>query len=140
MSGSQLRRITMKNDTRRQGKRKGLHPGSRLGGPSQLLSVIGIMLLTVAVFSIVSFGVTQADDQPLPSVTVGYQNGTITAIHEKTLDINGRTYTVMSDTVMLDQHGDTLDPGRLMVSAEVKFHVKKEQSNMIDQMIVTLPF
>jgi hypothetical protein len=130
----------MKNDARGQGKINGLHPGSRIGGLSRLFSVMGIMLLTVAIFSVVSIGVTQADDQPIPSVTVGYQSGTITAIHEKTLDIDGRTYTVMPDTVMLDQHGDTLDPGRLMVSAEVKFHVKKEQSNMIDQMIVTLPF
>jgi hypothetical protein len=32
-----------------------------------------------------------------------------------------------------------LDPARLMVSAEVKFHVMKEQSNKIDKMIVTLP-
>jgi hypothetical protein len=97
-------------------------------------------MLSVVVFSVVSFSITQADDQPLPSMTVGYQNGTITAIHEKTLDIDGRTYAVMPDVVMLDQHGEAMEPGRLMVSAEVKFHVMKEQSNMIDKMIVTLPF
>jgi basic membrane lipoprotein Med (substrate-binding protein (PBP1-ABC) superfamily) len=128
----------MKDDARRQGN--GFRPGSRIGGQSPLFLGIGIMLLSVAVFSVVSFSITQADDQPLPSMTVGYQNGTITAIHEKTFDIDGRTYGVVQDVVMLDQHGEVLDPGRLMVSAEVKFHVKKEQSNMIDQMIVTLPF
>jgi basic membrane lipoprotein Med (substrate-binding protein (PBP1-ABC) superfamily) len=111
-----------------------------MGGQSRLFLGIGIMLLSVAVFSVVSFSITQADDQPLPSMTVGYQNGTITAIHEKTFDIDGRAYGVTQDVVMLDQHGEPLDPGRLIVSAEVKFHVKKEQSNMIDQMIVTLPF
>jgi hypothetical protein len=98
------------------------------------------MLLAVAVLSVTAIGFTQADDQPFPTVAVGYQNGTITALHEKTLDIDGRTYAVMPDVVMLDQHGEALDPGRLMVSAEVKFHVKKEQSNMIEKMIVTLPF
>jgi hypothetical protein len=98
------------------------------------------MLLAVAVLSVVSFGITQADEQPIPSKTINYQNGTITAIYEKTLDIDGRNYGVMPDVVMLDQHGEAMDLGRLMVSAEVKFHVKKEQSNMIDQMIVTLPF
>jgi hypothetical protein len=130
----------MKDDTRRQGKSKGLHPGSRMDGRSRLFLSAGIMLLVMTVLSVVSVSITQADDQPIPSMTINYQNGTITAIHEKTLDIDGRTYGVVPDVVMLDQHGETLDPGRLMVSAEVKFHVKKEQSNMIDQMIVTLPF
>ena len=128
----------MKDDARRQGN--GLHPGSRMGGQSRLFLSVGIMLLSVAVFSVISFNITQADDQPLPSMTVGYQNGTITAIHEKTLDIDGRTYGVVPDVVMLDQHGEAMEPSRLMVSAEVKFHVMKEQSNMIDKMIVTLPF
>jgi hypothetical protein len=128
----------MKDDARRQGN--GFHPGSRMGGQSRLFLGVGIMLLTVAAFSLINVGVTLADDQPVPSITVGYQNGTITAIYEKTLDIDGRTYGVVPDVVMLDQHGEMLDPGRLMVSAEVKFHVKKEQNNMIDKMIVTLPF
>jgi hypothetical protein len=97
------------------------------------------MMLIVTVLSIMSVGVTLADDQPLPSMTIGYQNGVITAIYEKTLDIDGRTYGLMPDVVMLDEHGEMLDPGRLMVTAEVKFHVKKEQSNKIDRMIVTLP-
>jgi hypothetical protein len=97
------------------------------------------MLLTVTALSVMNVGVTLADDQPLPSMTVGYQNGAITAIYEKTLDIDGRTYGLMPDVVMLDQHGRMMDPGRLVVTAEVKFHVTKEQNNIIDKMIVTLP-
>ncbi|NWF72616.1 MAG: hypothetical protein HXY51_06155 [Nitrospirae bacterium] len=130
----------MKDDVRRQRERKGLHPGSRMEGQGRLVLRVGIMLLAVGVLSVVSFSITQADDQPLPSMTVGYQNGTITAIYEKTLDIDGRTYGVVPDVVMLDQHGEPMELGHLMVSAEVKFHVKKEQSNIIDKMIVTLPF
>jgi basic membrane lipoprotein Med (substrate-binding protein (PBP1-ABC) superfamily) len=130
----------MKDNVRRQRGRQGLYPGGRMGGQSRLFLSVGIVMLSVAAFSVVSFSITQADDQPLPSMTVGYQNGTITAIHEKTFDIDGRAYGVTQDVVMLDQHGEPLDPGRLIVSAEVKFHVKKEQSNMIDKMIVTLPF
>jgi hypothetical protein len=97
------------------------------------------MVLAMTVLSVMNVGITPADEQPVPSMTVGYQNGTITAINENTLDIDGRTYGLMPDVVMLDEHGDMLDPARLMVSAEVKFHVKKEQSNKIDKMIVTLP-
>jgi hypothetical protein len=109
------------------------------GGHSQLFVRAGITLLTVIILSVTSVGVTPADEQPLPSMTIGYQNGTITAIYEKTLDIDGRTYGVTPDVVMLDEHGDMFDPARLRVSAEVKFHVTKEQSHMIDKMIVTLP-
>jgi len=130
----------MTDDSCRQGKGKGLHPGSRRGGQSRLFLRAWIMLLVATALSVMSVGVTQADDQPLPTMTVGFQNGTITAIKEKTFDIDGRTYGVVPDVVMLDQHGETLDAGRIMVSAEVKFHVKKEQSNMIEKMIVTLPY
>ena len=129
----------MIDDVRTEEKRKGLHRGSQISGHSRLLLRAGIMVLAVTALSVMSVGVTQADDQPLPTMTVGYQNGTITAIYEKTLDIDGRTYGLMPDVVMLDDFGRMLDPGRLVVTAEVKFHVKKEQSNMIDKMIVTLP-
>ena len=129
----------MMDDARTEEKRKGLRRGSQMGGHRRLLVRVGITLLAVTVLSVVTVGVTPADDQPLPSMTISYQNGTITAIYENTLDIDGRTYGLMPDAVMLDEHGDTLDPARLMVSAEVRFHVKKEQSNKIDKMIVTLP-
>lgn len=128
------------DDVYGQGRMRDLYRGSQIIGQSRLFARTGIMLLAVTALSVMAVGVTQADDQPSPAIAVGYQNGTITAVHEKTLDIDGRTYGVVPDVVMLDQHGETLDAGRLMVSAEVKFHVKKEQTNMIEKMIVTLPF
>jgi len=134
-----MRRITMMDDARTEEKRKRLKRSSRISGHSRLLVRAGITLLAVTVLSVMSVGVTLADDQPLPSMTISYQNGTITAIYENTFDIDGRTYGLTPDVVMLDEHGEMFDPARLMVSAEVKFHVKKEQSNKIDKMIVTLP-
>ena len=129
----------MMDDARTEEKRKGFHPGSQMGGHSRLFVRAGIILLAVTILSVMKVGVTPAEDQPLPSMTIGYQSGTITAINEKTLDISGRTFGVTPDVVMLDDHGRMLDPARLVVTAEVKFHVTKEQSNMIDKMIVTLP-
>jgi len=129
----------MMDDARTEEKRKGLHRGSQMSGHSRWFVRAGVMVLAVTVLSVMSVGVTLADDQPLPSMTIGYQNGTITAIYEKTLDIDGRTYGLMPDVVMLDEDGKMLDPGRLVVTAEVKFHVKKEQNDKIDKMIVTLP-
>jgi hypothetical protein len=134
-----MRRITMMDDARTEEKRKRLKRSSQISGHSRLIVRAGITLLAVTALSVMSVGVTLAADQPLPSMTISYQNGTITAIYEKTLDIDGRTYGLMPDVVMLDEHGEMFDPARLMVSAEVKFHVTKEQSNKIDKMIVTLP-
>ena len=129
----------MMADAHTEEKTKDLKRGHQMSGHSRLFVRAGIMLLAVTALSFMSVGVTLADDQPIPSITVGDQSGTITAIYEKTLDIDGRTYGVTPDVVMLDDYGRVLDPGRLVVTAEVKFHVKKEQSNMIDTMIVTLP-
>lgn len=129
----------MMDNAHRQEKKKGIYRGSQIGGYRRLFVRAGIMLVAMTVLSVMTVGVTLADDQSLPTMTVGYQNGTITAIYEKTVDIDGRTYGLLPDVVMLDDFGRTLDPGRLVMSAEVKFHVKKEQSNMIEKMIVMLP-
>ena len=129
----------MMDDARIEKHRQGLNTGRQLGGPRQWSLRAGIMMLAVTATSVVTVGISLADDQSLPSMTIGLQRGAITAIYERTLDIDGRTYSVTPDVVMLDEHGRVLDPGRLVVTAEVKFHVKKEQSNIIDKMIVTLP-
>ena len=129
----------MMNDARIQGKQKGRHRGSQVSWYRQLLMRAAITVLAAISLSIMTVGLTPAEDQPLPTMTIGYQSGAITAIYEKTLDINGRTYGLMPEVVMLDDYGRVLDPARLVVTAEVKFHVKKEQRGMIDKMIVTLP-
>jgi hypothetical protein len=129
----------MSDNARIQGKQKGHHRGSQVSGYRQLLMRAAITVLAATSLSVMTAGLTPAEDQPIPTITIGYQNGAITAIYEKTLDIDRRTYGLVPDVVMLDDHGRVLDPARLVVTAEVKFHVKKEQSNMIDKMIVTLP-
>ncbi|MEP6933983.1 MAG: hypothetical protein ABI988_08605 [Nitrospirota bacterium] len=129
----------MMDDARTEEQTKGFRRGKRISGSSRWFVRAGVTLMAVTVLSVMNISIATADDEPLPMVTIGYQNGTITAINENTLDIDGRTYSVTPDVVMLDEHGETLDSVRLMVTAEVKFHVKKEQSNKIDKMIVTLP-
>lgn len=129
----------MMDDARTEGKRKGLNSGNQMGGHRRLFVRAGIMVLAVAILFVMNVGVTPADDQPIASMTIGYQDGTITAIHEKTLDINGRAYGLMPDVVILTERGKTMDPRDLVVTAEVKFHVMKEEGNKIDKMIVTLP-
>ena len=129
----------MMDDARTEGKRKGLNSGNQMGGQRRLFVYTGIMVLAVAILFVMNVGVAPADAQPIASMTIGYQDGTITAIHEKTLDINGRTYGLMPDVVILTDRGRILSPSDLVVTAEVKFHVTKEDSGKIDKMIVTLP-
>jgi hypothetical protein len=71
-------------------------------------------------------------------MTIGYKNGTITAIYEKTFQIDGRTYSLTPDAVILDDSGNQLDAGRLAVTLEVKYHVKKGETDKIDRMILFL--
>lgn len=129
----------MRDNVRIEQKRKNLNRGRQLGGSRRQLIRAGLMVLAVTVTSVVTVGISLADEQALPSMTIGLQQGAITAIYEKTLEINGRAYGLMPDVVMLDDHGRILDPSRLVATAEVKFHVKKEQSDKIDKLIVTLP-
>ena len=89
-----------------------------------------------------SLGVGAEDgkaDQLLPATTVGFQSGKITAVYEKTFQINGRTYSLTSDAVILDDSGNQADVGMLEVTLEVQYHLKKEQNDKIDRMIVFLP-
>lgn len=78
-------------------------------------------------------------DQLLPAMTVGYQSGKITAVYEKTFQIDGRTYSLTSDAVILDDSGNQADAGMLAVTLEVQYHLKKEQNDKIDRMIIFLP-
>jgi hypothetical protein len=78
-------------------------------------------------------------DQQLPMITVDYQSGTITAIYETTFQIDGRTYSLTPDAVILDDRGKQLDAGALMADLEVKYHVKRDRNEKIDRMIVFLP-
>lgn len=119
--------------------KENLRRGSRIGGHSRLLVHVRMMVLALTTLSIMCTGVTFADDELPPSMAIGYESGTITAIYEKTLDIDGRTYGLMPDVVILNQTGRTMEPRDLVVTAEVKFHVTKEENNKIDKMIVTLP-
>ena len=83
-------------------------------------------------------GTTRADQQP-PTMTIGYQSGTITSIYETTFQIDHRTYSLTPDAILLDRHGDELRPSHLRVDIEVKYHLQKDSKDKIDRMILLLP-
>ena len=96
-----------------------------------LVMVLGMMIGTVPGSSLA--------DQSLPTVTVGYQGGTITGIYETTLQIDNKMYSLTPDAVLLDRHGDELKANALRVDIEVKFHLQKGSNDHIDRMILFLP-
>ena len=129
----------MIDDARKQEKRKGFHQGGQMGGHSRFFVRAGIMALAMAVFSVMAVGVAPADDQPLSTMTVGYQSGKITAVYQTTFQIDGRTYSLTPDAVLLDDSGNEIDAGYIGVQIDAKFHVKKDQNDKIDKMILNLP-
>ena len=129
----------MMDDVHKQEKRKGFHQGGQVGGHSRWFRRVGIMALAVTVLSVVAVGVAPADDQPLSTMTVGYQSGKITAVYQTTFQIDGRTYSLTPDAVMLDENGNQLDVGYIGVGIEARFHVNKDQNDKIDKMILNLP-
>lgn len=80
--------------------------------------------------------------EPIPlSVLSTFQSGVVTDLHDNhtIVEINHRSYKVSPDSVILDERGRRLEPPDLVVQAEVKFHVKKENSDKIDTMVVFFP-
>lgn len=127
-------------DVHTEEKTKDLKRGRQMRGHSRLFLRAGIMMLAMIALIIMNVGVTLADDQSLPSMTVGYQNGRITAIDENTLAIDGRPYGVTPDVVVLDPEGNQMELSDIRPNCEVKFHLaKSQQGEKIDRIIVYLP-
>ncbi len=80
-------------------------------------------------------------EQSIPPVTMmlSYPSGTITALYETTFQIDGRTYGLTADAIILDRHGDPLKASDLRVDIAVKFHLLKGTTDKIDQIILFLP-
>ncbi len=97
-------------------------------------------IATAALILAVIMGATNtaaADRQVQHSIA--FQSGEITAINESTIQIDGRVFGLADGVILQDEKGREIEPSSLVVTAEVKYHVKKEQSNKIDFMIVYLP-
>ena len=78
-------------------------------------------------------------DQSVPTMTVGYQDGTITGIYESTFQIDHKTFGFAPEVMILDRHGDPLKTSDLRVDIAVKYHLLKGTADKIDQMILFLP-
>ena len=112
--------------------------GKRIDTYNHRLSAAVMLVVGVLMMANIIPNVTRADQQPA-MMTVGYQSGTITSIYETTFQIDHRTYSLTSDAVLLDRHGDEVNTSYLRVDIEVKYHLQKDSKDKIDRMILYLP-
>ncbi len=72
----------------------------------------------------------------LPFSAGGFAQGVVTAVHDASIDIDGRSYSLKVDALIINDLGQPIEIGSVLLSSEVKFHLKAGQ---IDKMVVTLP-
>ena len=72
-------------------------------------------------------------------VLPGAQSGTVTAVHQSSFDIDGRSYQLAQDVEILDPNGAQLDARAIRVLVEVKYLVKKDEPSKIIKMVLNLP-
>jgi len=102
----------------------------------------GVMMgcaVIVAVFSAIDFSSLSHADEPFPAAAASYPTGKITAIRETTFQIDGRTVSLAPEAILVDRHGDPLQPGALRVDIDVKYHIQKGTTDKIDWMLLILP-
>ncbi len=107
-------------------------------GASCIKSVGAGVLLGLCGFVGLADSRAQADPIPL-SVMSSLQPGTITAVHHETVLINGKEYGFDAEVQARDQDDNHLEVAAIRPNLEVKFHVKKNESNKIDLIIVYMP-
>jgi hypothetical protein len=93
-----------------------------------------VLFMSLFLFSNPGWG-----EQSLPMTTTGYQTGFVTAVYETNFQINGRTYSFAPNAEVSDDRGNHLDVGAIRADIEVKFHVKNDQNDKIDKIILYLP-
>ncbi len=103
------------------------------GTMSLVLALVGAVALTAVETS------TVAAQQTAPVSLAGYQSGMVTSVQGNSLGINGASYQLSPDVVIVDPEDKPMEPVDIRVNAEVKFQVKREQANRIVRMILILP-
>lgn len=99
----------------------------------------GTLALAVGILLPISQAVVFAE-QSLPTMAVGYLSGKITGIYQANLQIDGKTFSLAPECVLVDRHGDPLMPDALKEDVEVKYHLLKGSTDKIDSMVVFLPY
>lgn len=125
-----------RNQTRRDGADAaiGAWPGGVLNVMLTLLVLGGLTIAGVPIGGLHE-GLAQISGFP-PQAVASFTPGQVTAVHGKSVQINGRNYELKTGVVIQDEEGKPMEPAEIVPGAEVKFHLKEGQ---IDQMVLILP-
>ncbi|MBX3333069.1 MAG: hypothetical protein KF876_03045 [Nitrospira sp.] len=100
-------------------------------------------LRTMLFFLLLAGGATlpqgSCAEEPFPAAMASYPTGTITAIHETTFEINGRTVSLVPEAVIVDRHGDAVALTVIRVNTDVRYRIQRGTTDKIDWMLVILP-
>jgi hypothetical protein len=98
-----------------------------------LVTWLCTVILFMAAMSLPSPCWSQAQ---LPFSTGGFERGLVTEIHQTTIEIDNKTYGLKPEVMIVNDQGQPIEMGSVVLNAEVKFHVKEGR---IDKMVVSLP-
>lgn len=111
----------------------------RHGSNSSPYWITLIVLCSIIVIGGIGTPQVSRADEPLPAALASYPKGTITAIYETTFQIDGRTFSLAPEAVLVDRHGDPLGPTTIRVDIDVKYRIQKGTTDKIDWMLLFLP-
>ena len=100
-----------------------------------IVVVLGVLALVQWVPSVSSVGFAQTEIV-MPFPTAGFQSGVIDEVQGSTIRIDGRSYVLKSDVLVINHEGEPLALDRIIPTSLVKFHLKEGH---IDKMVVKLP-
>lgn len=99
------------------------------------------LIILCSIIVLAGTGVSQIScaDEPLPAAMANYPKGTITAVYEATFQIDGRTFSLAPEAVLVDRHGDPLAPTTIRTDIDVTYRIQKGTNDKIDWMLLILP-
>jgi len=112
--------------------------GKRVG--DRLSATLGVSVLVAVLNMICGYTPSAQALDPIPvHILNGLQAGVVTLVEQQSLNISGKMYTVDAEIQIRDQEDNVLQPEVVQIGHEVKFHLKKGESNKIDFLIVYMP-
>lgn len=102
---------------------------------SKIIGTLGVLALLQWAPSQSSICFAQTE-VAMPFSVVGFQTGVIDEVRGTMIRIDGRSYGLKSDVLVVDHEGQLLELERIIPTSLVKFHLKEGH---IDKMVVTLP-
>ena len=104
----------------------------------QVPALIATVLLVVTLIAVLGSSLSFAD-QPTESGFAGMQSGTVTAVHEHTVVIEGVEYGFSPKIVVLDHEGKETELAYITTKSKVHFRVVKDEAQKIERVIVYHP-